>query len=499
MSRPLSALLIGAILLLAFWLRVHDLAVQPLRGDEAFAVRYWAAPPGEVLQHLAWVEPHPLGTFVGFWAWRSLAGDGEFAMRLMPALLNLLGVVSVFAVARRLWRADGRAAWVTGLVASVAALLWAINPNLIWHSQDVRNYAPWAGLSAAALWLLVRAQERGRPRDWLLYVLAETTTLYVFFLEIFVLAAHLVYVLASARRGSARAQSRYPFAAYLTMAVLLIPWSLQALRLAGSGYGGTAARSDLGVLVTAFAPELLYGEPALSSLGAAIPGLFITGLLIVFVGLWLVQTRGSRAARLTLILLIVPPALLYAAGTRLDVFRPRYILAITPALGLALAAGVGMFAEFAAQRRGRTGLASRLTPSAVVIGWVLLLTTLFISTDALLTYFGGSYRKAPDWRALGVYLGDAQRDGVILLTAADSAGSVDPSFQYYYRGPFEVLPRTGVTLDAEVARLLLERGTIILVDQSTSDQTVRGALEAAADPINQDQAGVFRITTFRQR
>ena len=63
-------------------------------------------------------------------------------MRMLPALINLLGVPTMYALGRRLFSAD--------LVGLIAASLWAVNPNLIWHSQDVRNYAIWAALSGVS-------------------------------------------------------------------------------------------------------------------------------------------------------------------------------------------------------------------------------------------------------------------------------------------------------------------------------------------------------------
>src|SRR5262245_22312367 len=110
--------------LLAFILRIHFLGASPYRGDEAFTVRYWAAPPTEVLSDLAWKEPHPLGIFFAFWGWKSLVGDSEFAMRMLSVLANLLGVAAMYALTRRLLNSR--------TIALTSAFLWSINPNLIW-------------------------------------------------------------------------------------------------------------------------------------------------------------------------------------------------------------------------------------------------------------------------------------------------------------------------------------------------------------------------------
>jgi hypothetical protein len=332
------------VLLLAFGLRVYRLDVQPLRGDEAFAVRYWAQPPAAILDHLAWVEPHPFGTFFGFWAWQSLVGESEFAMRMLSALPNVLGAAGIYALARRMGRrAEGYQ--VRLVVPLLAALLWAINPNLIWHSQDARNYAAWAGLSVVALWLFLRAVERGRRIDWLLYIAVETLTLYVFFLEAFMLIVHGAYVLAvyDLKRGVVggrgtprpyRVIGRWIGALGIIL-LLLIPWFYQGYRLATSGYGGTAGgRTPLSELT--FIPELLYAPmldtfPEYYFLG--IDGILLTPMLALITLLWWLGTKpfSKRAtawyspATLTLLMMFLPLVLLALVSTRLDVFRARYI------------------------------------------------------------------------------------------------------------------------------------------------------------------------------
>ncbi len=519
------------VLLFAFFLRIHDLERLPLRGDEAFAVRYWAAPPSEVLSGLAQVEPHPLGTFFTFWAWKTLVGDTEFAMRMLPALVNLIGAASMYALTLRLARKRGaQRSWGAQAVALLAACIWAINPNLIWHSQDVRNYAIWAGLSVCALWLLVRAVDSGRRRDWVLYVLVEVIALYVFFLEAFILVVHGLYVLFCAHEGAdrrvptaVRSQRQITLftslrqlrvrvgrssletireriagatwaqwvAAFIVIDFLLIPWTYQIVQLAGSSYGGTAGRSDFGLLASVFVPELLYGE-GLSGAAAALPGVLITGLVIACAALWWLTMR-QRAALLALLLMLVPSALLFAVGLRLDIFRPRYLIAVTPALILVLTSAFWPLSL----KSARLPL---LRPLAMTFGGLLLVLSLFLSADALMTYFGRDYRKGADWRALGAYL-DAEVDEctVVLIVAAEPSGGIDPAFQYYYEGAFEVLPRTDADVELEIAALLAGHARMLLIDQPSWDQSVRSILTQAAAITAEDRAGDFRITIYHSR
>ena len=58
---------------------------------------------------------------------------------------KIVRTAAVAALARRLFHNQA--------IAMLSAALWAVNPFLIWHAQDVRNYALWAALSPLAMWL----------------------------------------------------------------------------------------------------------------------------------------------------------------------------------------------------------------------------------------------------------------------------------------------------------------------------------------------------------
>lgn len=432
---------------------------MPLRGDEAFAIRYWAADPAETLQPggLASREPHPYGTFLAFWAWRSLMGDSEVAMRALPALINLIGAAACYGIARRL---TGRAA--AGLVA---ALLWALNPNLIWHSGDARNYALWAGLSALSLYALIRAAERPAPAQWALYGLTLILSLYVFFLEAFMIVVGGLYVLITARRAL-----RGWLMTLIVCAPFLIPLGVQAAALAGSGYTGTLAPADLGA-IPGFFGVLLFGE--LSGVRAA-------GLIIIVVALVAVWRHGDQRAALLAGLSIVPIGALYAFGTRLNVFDPRYVIALTPSLCAVLAAAL---TPLALRERGN-GVRVRL---AALIGIVAL------CAGSLAAYWNPSYTKSPDWFALRAALAGTSTADTVIIPPADASGAIDPAYGYYYRGPGRllVLPYPAADPDQFVAEALA-RGAVYALQP---DPTVRAALEAHGHLTQQRSAGRFGVVT----
>jgi hypothetical protein len=471
MIRSRRVLILVALLGLAFALRLYKLGAVPLRGDEAFAVRYWAAPPSDVLRDLASWEPHPFGTFLGFWAWKSAAGDSVFAMRYLPLLGNLIGAAAVAALARRLFHSDR--------TAFLAAFLWAVNPFLIWHAQDVRNYALWAGFSPLAMLLFLRAADRNRPRHWALYVLAEAVALNTFFLEAFFLPVQGAYLLAL---RPTRAVLRRAVVAWAALAVLLTPWFVQIWYLSGSGYSGTTEQPTLHRLVTWVFPSLLTG----GELHFPWTILFYLACSALFALAFIYGFR-ARVYWWPLIWIALPMLFWLAATTRMDIFNPRYLIAVTPALLLLIA------------RALETSVSPSLHVEKVAGGeiWILrrplliLLLIPLIGVSTLIDYYEGDNPKSGDWPALAAYLEDRARPrDLIVQTMAD------PAFGYYYHGGAdETSLEPGVSAAPQLIDDLNFYRTFWLIGRSPDAETY---LSDHLQTISFDTLRGFSIMQFRR-
>ncbi len=416
--------LVVGLIFLAALLRIYHLGSSPLRGDEAFTVRAWAAVPADVIAHLAGVEPHPLGALLGFGLWKQLVGDLEFGMRALPALLNLIGVPALYALARRLLRDDR--------VGLLAALLWAVNPFELYHAQDARDYAIWSALSVLAMWLLVCACDRQRRLDWALYVLAAVAALYSFFLEAFFVAVAMLYIVIW--RRTAWRSGRI---ALLAIALLLIPWGAQLWALAHSGYKGTlTASANISQIGTSLMPALFVGN-----VNPTLADLWSTLLMILALSVLILLRRGRQSTGLFLTAYAVIPALLLTlAATRLAVFDPRYVIAATPPLLILAAYGLISL---------HRGIAYR----APLMAW--LIAAIFGLAFVLMPLIAYSeFRKAPDWFGLRDYLQThVHRNDLVLLSTTDpTTGVIDPAFDYYFRGQSDrnALPRPGIDTPADL-------------------------------------------------
>lgn len=479
-----TLLILVAILLLAAALRIIGLDRSPLRGDEAFAVRYWAASPASILDPttgLAWREPHPFGTFFTFWAWKSIFGDSEIMMRLLPALFNLLGAAAIFTLGK--WLFHER--WV-GLAA---AFLWAVNPGLIWHSQDVRNYAIWAALSVLAFAFLERAARRKSRIAWAAYVVAALLAFYMFFFEGFFLALHGVYILIM-RRERLRT---WLFAA-LVIAVLSVPVLVQAGVLVNSGYRGTAL--DIQAVnwdsIPSFYFTLAYGTTLAPN--SMVTFLFILYLVVLF------QLNRERGFFLALYFL-VPLLILALISMRIAIFDARYILACVPAIILPWAYVIGRVARGLTDARVMENLDK--LPNIVrqgVIAMVIILPGAFVVPIgmSLLNYYSPDYRKAPDWYTLRDYLrANATDQDTVVVGAYDDFGTTDPAFAYYYPGPANVIPLPYPGLDTRITvrRELDSKRAVWFVVGGVNAAQVNGALLDQGALISDD----FPVRQYRAK
>lgn len=475
-GRALTAVVF--LIILGFALRLHQITLVPLRGDEAFTVLNWMRQPlSETLLHVATIDPHPPLAYALFRGWGLLAGTEELAARLLPALISLLGIPALYGLGSRL---SGRGA---GLLV---ALLWSLHPLQIWHAQDARNYAIWAGLSAVALWLALRAVERRRPLDWTLYLAAALVAAYIYYLELFTLLVLNLYVLLAywRRWGVWRPWLLVQGALGFGLAL----WFLQPRLLTGSGYGGTTGSFVPERLLTWFLPELTFGStlpPAFVDL------LWLPLALLLGLALTLRWRVNRRQALLLGLLAVLPPLLLGLVSLRLNVFTPRYVLAAAPAYTL-------LFVLLVQQAVGQGGRSYRAAGGALLACWLAVYG---------LGLYGYYYalpedRKAPDWRGLAAYLqANVAADDRIVLT------SVDPAFTYYFppaaggiglpAGRAQPAEEIITVLDTEIG----SQATLWVVARTFPDWPNAGVVEAWAgqhlQPVRQTDIAGTPVRQFK--
>lgn len=413
MSSLRQYLPIVVIVLLGFALRLHELQAVPLRGDEAFSVLYWADLPLSVsLTEIAHGEPHtPLVYAVGR-LWRHIIGGigSVFALRFLSVLGNLIGVPAVFALGWRLSRCR--------TVGLVAALMWALHPFEIWHSQEFRNYGYWAGMSVSTLWLGLRLIDRARRADWILYAAAAAFTTLSIYTEPFTMVAFASFAIIERRRDRgflARLLLLQAVIGSLLIAGFVLVQVLPGFASAYPGLQPAFAASDY---FTRFVPALVFGTSI--PWNQSLTGLALS--LIIAAAGFVVFRASSRQFRFLALTGIVPLLLLGLASSRYNLFHPRYVLSAAPAFILILV--LGSFGVAANLRRF-----IKLSQHSLAL--LLLCPWFFLALATLNAHFNDpAFRRAPAWDELGQFLSARVQASDLVIQL-----SVDPAFGYYYDAP----------------------------------------------------------------
>ena len=171
--------------------RFISLGVQSYHHDEVITAA--RVIPGEfehMLRQVKGSESNPPLYYVFAWAWAKAFGTGEIGLRSLSALFGAATIPVAYLIGREL--ASNRA----GLIA--AALL-AVNPMLIWYSQEARSYAVLVFFGTLALLFFVRALRSWSGRDLALWALASALALCSHYFAVFAVAIEAVWLLIAMR------------------------------------------------------------------------------------------------------------------------------------------------------------------------------------------------------------------------------------------------------------------------------------------------------------
>ncbi len=192
MSRRSTALWgLAGLTLLGIAVRFASLGVQSYHHDEVItALRVLPGSFGDMLHAVKVSESNPPLYYVLAWGWAKAFGTGEVGLRSLSALFGAATVPVGYLIGSRL--ANRRA----GLI--LAALV-AVNPMLIWYSQEARSYALLVFFGALALFFFVRALDDRRGRDLAYWALASALALCSHYFAVFPVAIEGLWLLVALR------------------------------------------------------------------------------------------------------------------------------------------------------------------------------------------------------------------------------------------------------------------------------------------------------------
>ncbi len=343
MSFRADRILILALLLLAFGLRVWGLADHNIWWDEGLAV--WAA-RSSVPAILHWTahDVHPPLYFLLLRGWWLLVGDGEYLLRFPSALAGVLGVGLIYGLARSL---GGRQAGLW------TALFLTLSRFAITWSQEMRMYIWAASLAAGALWATVHLwRVEGRSRwAWLAYVLTVAGGLWSLFLMVSVpLITNLAFPLVWLRAGRPRRLLRRWVTAQAAAAALFVPWLIYALPRMPTW--STAEPFSPAFFVHLYTTMLAVGVPinleAYTGLTAAVFGVLALGLVVLIRAVRSPDRIGGLA--MLGLGLLLPMAVVYLVSLPIHLYyaprlAPRYLLPLSVCFYALLGWGIAALAR----------------------------------------------------------------------------------------------------------------------------------------------------------
>ena len=387
-----------ALILLAFWLRLHNAEFFSFWTDEGLTPLRASYTVTEILSNRIIIQEgitndtHPPFFFLIIHFTRQLLGESDFAYRYPALLAGVLLLPLLAQVGRRM-----RGIWL-GLVA---AGLVAINPLQIWYANEARMYTLAVLLVTAASYVLWRTvqqtpnQTRNTNelvRPLLGYVLLAGLAFYTHYTAAFLIAGQgLFWLLILWRQGHKRLLGGLALLGLL-IAAPLVPYTVPRFF---SGYEANFYYVSPWIMLQDVVRFFALGR-SVDFESAHIIGLNIGAFLLLLVGLWQAEGQWRRPFLLVWLLAIV---LGLMAGS---IIKPmyqgvRHIMLGSPAFLLLLGCGLVGLADLARHKVG----VERLAWGATLVAGLAVVTV--GPVWALNNYFNGRFGK-DDFRSLIQYV-----------------------------------------------------------------------------------------------
>jgi len=190
-ARSTALWVLAGLVALGCAARFASLGVQSYHHDEVITVA--RVIPGSfthMLDEVKRSESNPPLYYVLAWGWAKWFGTGEVAMRSLSALFGLATVPLAYLIGAEL--SNRRA----GLIA---AGIVAVNPMLIWYTQEARSYALLVFFCAASLLFFARALRTRQGSDLSLWALSSALALCSHYFAVFAIAIEALWLLLALR------------------------------------------------------------------------------------------------------------------------------------------------------------------------------------------------------------------------------------------------------------------------------------------------------------
>jgi mannosyltransferase len=410
-SRSRAFWIVAGLTVLAAVLRFATLGVQAYHHDEIVtASRILRGGFGHAMDAVGFSESAPPLYYALAWVWTQVTGTGEWGLRSLSALAGMATVPVAYLIGVEL---RGRRA---GLVA---AALVAVNPMLVWYSQEARAYALLVLLGAVSLLYCVRALRSGSRRDFVLWGVASGLALATHYFAVFAIVAEAIWLLR--RRGRESAPGLWIIALF---GLALAPLAIHQMSL---GHAEWIGNFTLAHRLWETAATFVSGETTDIIARPQRPLLALLPLALSLAALALLAFRADREDRraaaiplsLSLAAIGIPLLLALLAPSKDFVLARNLLPALVPLL-LAVAIGVTLPV---ARRLGTMIAAVLLAYSLAFCIWASFAPDL----------------QRPDWDTVAAEIGEPQAPRATVTWVLGEA-----SLRYYLStGAIQVTPADG--------------------------------------------------------
>jgi mannosyltransferase len=371
--------IVVGLTVLAAVLRFATLGVQSYHHDEIVtASRVLRAGFGHAMEAVWRGESTPPVYYALAWVWTQLVGTGEFGLRSISAVAGVLTVPVAYGIGMEL-RGRRAGLWAAALVA--------VNPMMLWYSQEARAYALVALFGALSVLYWLRAERGGRRRDLVWWGIWSGLAIGTHYFVVFPIAAEALMLL---RRRGLRT-SLVGMAILAGCAIAVAPVAIHQMSL---GHAEWIGNFTLGHRLAETAATFVTGETGDIIARPERPWLAFVPLALSLGALALLLHRRAgrerRAAARPLLLVAaaigIPVAIALLDASKNFVLARNLIPALVPLL-----AAIGIAIASPASRRLGTAIGALLV--AYSLGFCVL-----ASTDEQF--------QRPNWSAVAEHIGD---------------------------------------------------------------------------------------------
>jgi uncharacterized membrane protein len=384
---PVDVWIAAGIVIIAAAIRIIVIDNQSFWWDEALTAYESSLPFGAMIHTVARVETTPPLYFVLVWGWAHVFGTGEIALRSVSTIAGIALVPIAFLCAKEL---------VSRWAGVVAAALVAVNPFMIWYSQEARAYMLLAALTGASFLWFIRARREPTRRSLAWWAVLSSLAIMTHFFAGFAIAPEAVWLLWQAR-------TRAVVAAVAVVAVA----QAAMLPFAGAdsthGVGWIPAIARIHRIATATAEwgvSLVYRR-------GTVPEDLIGGAVFLAIVVLLLAIGGDKRTREGAKVAGVVAAFVWLAPLALALVGQDYFLSrnLIPAF-------VPLVTVVAA---------ACTVPRARLLGAAFAIALLVMFADAALTVQTTPGLERPNWQAIGHTIGPTAVPRAIVFTGDNYA------------------------------------------------------------------------------